>query len=166
MITGMFIPIAAGLLLADRFARDRKARVDEIFDTLAGSLGVRLAGKYLGGTLATLVPIAFFYALGVVYIMTQAPDLQVIWLASGAFAVIVLPGILFVAGFSIAIPAVINVPIYQFLFICYWFWANLMSPKIGIPSIVATMLNAAGPWAQEAFFHFQWTFLILHATII
>ncbi len=55
-------------------------------------------------------------------------------------------------------------PIYQFLFIGYWFWANLMSPKIGIPSIVGTMLNAAGPWAQEGIFNFPWTFLVLHAT--
>jgi hypothetical protein len=35
---------------------------------------------------------------------------------------------------------------------------------VGIPSIVGTMLNAAGPWAQEGIFHFHWTFLRLHAT--
>ncbi|MGZ6392190.1 MAG: hypothetical protein ACXWQZ_23375, partial [Ktedonobacterales bacterium] len=50
------------------------------------------------------------------------------------------------------------------LFIGYWFWANLMSPKVGLPSPAATMLNAAGPWAQEGLFHFQWTFLRLHPT--
>jgi hypothetical protein len=27
------------------------------------------------------------------------------------------------------------------------------------------MLNATGPWAQEAFFHFQWTFLRLNPTV-
>jgi hypothetical protein len=62
------------------------------------------------------------------------------------------------------LPAILKVPVYQFLFTGYWFWANLLSPKVGIPSIVGTMLNAAGPWAQEGIFQFHWTFLHLHAT--
>lgn len=66
---------------------------------------------------------------------------------------------------SLAIPVVLKVPVYQFLFVGYWFWANLMTPKIGLPSPVATMINAAGPYASEGLFNFQWTFLILHATV-
>jgi len=93
------------------------------------------------------------------------PGLSGISLAAGAFATILLPGILFVAGFSLAVPVVLKVPIYQFLFAGYWFWANLMSPKIGLPSPVGTMINAAGPYASEGFYNFQWTFLILHATV-
>lgn len=164
-IMAMFIPVGVGLLLADRVARDRQLHVDELFDTLLGPLGARLLGKFLGSVLATLVPIVLLYAIGIGYILTQVPGLPGISLAAEAFATILLPGMLFVAGFSLAVPVVLKVPIYQFLFTGYWFWANLMSPKIGLPSPVGTMINAAGPYASEGFFNFQWTFLILHATV-
>ena len=163
-LLAMFLPLGVGLVLADRLARDRRLHVDEILATQPGSLGARLAGKWLGSTLATFVPVALIYAAVVFYIVTQAPGLGGLALALAAFAAILLPGMLFVAGFSVAIPAVMKTPVYQFLFTGYWFWANLMSPKIGIPSVVSTMLNAAGPWAQEGIFNFQWTFLQLHAT--
>lgn len=163
-LLGMFLPVGIGLVLADRLARDRQLHVDEVLDTLPGSLGARLCGKFLGGMLATLVPVLLLYAVVVGYILTQAYGAQGIALALAAFAAILAPATIFVAGFSVAVPAVLKVPVYQFLFIGYWFWANLMSPKVGIPSIVGTMLNAAGPWAQEGIFHFQWTFLALHAT--
>ncbi len=39
------VPIAAGVLLADRLARDRKTRVDELFTSMPGPLSIRLAGK-------------------------------------------------------------------------------------------------------------------------
>jgi hypothetical protein len=163
-LLAMFLPVGVGLVLADRLARDRKLHVDEILEALPGSLGARLTGKWLGGTLATLVPVTLIYGAVALFILTQLPSWSGLGLALAAYAAVVLPGMLFVAGFSVAIPAVLRVPVYQFLFTGYWFWANLMSPRIGIPSIVGTMLNAAGPWAQEGIFGFQWTFLVLHAT--
>jgi len=159
---GMFMPLGVGLVLADRLARDRKIRVDEIFDSFSSSFAARLIGKYLGSVLATLIPVLLIYSIGIGYTLSQAPGAQGILLALAAFAAIPLPGILFVAGFSIALPAIIKVPIYQFLFIGYWFWADLMSPRFKIPTLTGTMLNAAGPYAQEAFFHFQWIFLQLN----
>jgi hypothetical protein len=160
----MLLPLGVGLMLADRLTRDHQTRVDELLDTSPGPLGARLIGKYLGSMLATLVPVALIYSAVVVYVMVAVPGLQAIPLAAGAFAAVLLPGILFAAGWSIALPVVIRVPVYQFLFIGYWFWANLMPPKIGFPSPVGTILNATGPWAQEGLFNFQWAFLSLHAT--
>jgi hypothetical protein len=163
-LLAMFLPLGVGLVLADRLARDRQTHVDELLDAQPGALGARLFGKYLGCLLATLVPVLLIYGVGIAYILSQLPDARAVPLGAAAFAAVLLPGTLFVAGFSIAVPAVLKVPIYQFLFIGYWFWADLMSPKIGIPSIAGTMLNAAGPWAQEGIFNFAWTFLVLHAT--
>jgi ABC-2 type transport system permease protein len=163
-LLAMFLPVGVGLVLADRLARDRKIHVDEMLDSFPASPGYRLAGKWLGSTLATLTPVALIYAAVVVFILTQVPSWSGVGLAAAAFAAVLLPGMLFVAGFSVALPAVLRIPVYQFLFTSYWFWANLMSPKIGIPSIVGTMLNAAGPWAQEGIFNFGWNFLQLHAT--
>src|SRR5689334_6417129 len=148
-LLAMFLPVGVGLVLADRLARDHSTRVDEVFAALPAPLGARLLGKYLGSVLATLVPVALIYSAMLVYIMTQTPGTEAITLGTAAFLAVLLPAILFVAGFSLAAPAVLKVPVYQFLFVGYWFWANLMSPKIGLPSPVATMLNAAGPWAQE-----------------
>ncbi len=160
-----FLPLGAGLVVADRLARDKKLHVDEILNTSPGGLFARLLGKYLGSTLATLVSVLLIYLLGVGYVLGKFHDPQSLLLALEAFAAILLPGIVFATGFSVAFPVLLKVPLYQILFIGYWFWANLMSPRFPIPSPVATMLNATGPWAQEAFFHFQWVFLILHPTI-
>jgi hypothetical protein len=162
---GWFLPLGCGLVLADRLTRDKKLRVDEILDTLPGSLGARLLGKYLGSILATLVPAFLIYMIGVGYVLAKFHDPHSLLLGLEAFAAIPLPGIFFAAGFSIALPVFLKVPVYQILFIVYWFWANLMSPRFNIPSPVGTMLNATGPWAQEAFFHFQWTFLVLNPTV-
>ena len=164
--TAWFMPLGVGLVLADRLARDKKLRVDELLDTFPASLGARLLGKYLGSTLATLVPVVLLYALGTGYTLARFHDPQGLLLSLGAFAAIPLPGMLFAAGFSVALPAILKVPLYQILFIGYWFWANLMSPRFKIPTLVGTMLNATGPWAQEAFFHYPWVFLRLHASVL
>jgi hypothetical protein len=158
------IPVGVGLVLADRLARDRTTRVDEVLDTLPGSPGARLMGKYLGVTLATLAPVALIYAAVIVFVATQAPRADEAPLAMAAFAAVVLPAILFVAGFSVAVPVVLKVPVYQFLFIGYWFWANLMPPRIGLPSPIGTMLNATGPWALEGLLGYQLLPVQLHST--
>jgi ABC-2 type transport system permease protein len=163
-LMAMFLPLGVGLVLADRLARDARLRVDELFYTVQGSPSGRLTGKFLGGTLATLTPVFLIYFGVVIYMVQQTGTLSVLPLALALFAAVILPGSLFVSGFSIAFPAILRVPVYQFLFTGYWFWANLLSPRVGIPSIVGTMLNAAGPWAQEGIFKFQWAFLTLHAT--
>jgi ABC-2 type transport system permease protein len=162
----MFLPLGIGLVLADRLARDTRLRVDELFGAAPGSVGGRLTGKFLGSTLAALTPLAILYFGVVLYMVQQTRSVSLIPLALALFAAVVLPGTLFVAGFSLTLPAILKVPLYQFLFTGYWFWANLMSPKVGIPSIVGTMLNAAGPWAQEGIFQFRWNFLQLHATAV
>jgi hypothetical protein len=158
------LPVGVGLVLADRLARDRQLRVDEVLNTAQGSLGGRLFGKFIGCVLATLTPIAFFYFAAVLYVLTQAPAFDVIPLAAAAFATIIVPAVIFVAGFSIAIPVIMKVPVYQFLFIGYWFAAYLMPPKIGLPNLIYTWLNATGAWAQEGLFNFHWLLPLPHAT--
>jgi ABC-2 type transport system permease protein len=163
-LMAMFLPLGVGLLLADRLARDSRLRVDELFGAVQGSMSGRVTGKFLGGTLATLTPVFLVYFGLVVYMVIVARTLTVLPIALALFAAVVLPGSLFVSGFSITLPVILRVPVYQFLFTGYWFWANLLPPRVGIPSIVGTMLNAAGPWAQEGIFGTQWAFLRLHAT--
>jgi hypothetical protein len=160
----IFVPIGVGLVVADRLPRDRRLHVDEVLDALPGPLGARLIGKYAGSTLATLIPVVVCYAICIAYILASIRNAQTIPIALAAFAAIMLPGLVFVAAFSVACPAVFKVPLYQFLFTGYWCWANLMTPHIGLPSPTFTLLNAAGPWESEGFFDVHWFFFPSNAT--
>lgn len=155
LLMAMFLPVGVGLVLADRLARDRQSRVDEIFATVPGALGARLFGKYLGGALATLMPVAVLYAAGLGYMLTQRAEPGELPLALAAFAALVLPGSLFVAGWSIALPALLKVPLYQILFVGYWFWAGLLTDRAGVPTVAGTVLNASGRWASNGLFQFM-----------
>jgi hypothetical protein len=146
------LAIAVGILLADRLPRDRRTKVAEVLDTLPGALGARICGKYLGSTLATLIPMFGVYSVGVGYIIYRWHDVQALPIALATFATIVLPGILFIGAFSIACPAVMWVPLYQFLFVGYWFWGNLL-PNFGIPTLSETILTPVGGYMCTGFFN-------------
>ncbi len=140
----LFFPLAAGLLLADRFTRDRKTRADELLTTTQSTISARLAGKYIGSALATLVPIFMAYAIGAAIIIGHWGAFDDVPLALGLFLVGVVPGVLFVGAFSIACTTVLWPVLYQFLFIGYWFWGNFLNPKLGIPTLNGTLLTPSG----------------------
>src|SRR6184192_2013611 len=91
-----FLAVAAGLLLADRLPRDHRTKVDELLDTLPDTVSTRVFGKYLGSTIATLVPMLVIYSIGTAYIILRGHTLQVLPLAFASFAAIVLPGVMFI----------------------------------------------------------------------
>jgi ABC-2 type transport system permease protein len=137
-IVQSFLAVAFGIVVADRLRRDRQTKVEELFNTLPGAVSARMFGKYLGSTLATLIPVIAVYSVGVVYILVRWHAIQALPLALAAFAAIALPGILFIAACSIAFPAILWVPLYQILFVGYWFWGNLL-PDVGIPTLSSTI---------------------------
>lgn len=145
-------PIIVGIMIADRLPRDRRTRVQELLTAAPGSLSARLFGKYVGSTLAALTPILVIFAVGTGYILFQTHNLMTIPLMLGAFASVILPGILFISAFSLACPVILWVPLYQFLFIGYWFWGNLFPPGRGIPTLSNTLLLPIGGNAEVAFF--------------
>ena len=159
-------PICVGVLLADRLPRDRKTKVDELFTAMPGALSIRLIGKYFGSMLATLLPMSLFYSIGVGCILYQSHDLLAIPFALETFAAIVLPGILFVSAFSIACPAILWVPLYQFLFVGYWFWGNWLPPSLGIPTLSDTILTPIGGYMSEGFFGGGETRAVSGATVL
>lgn len=148
----VFCPIAVGVLLADRFPRDHRAGVDELLETTPASDWVRLLGKYVGATTATVAPMVIVYVLGLGWFISRGTDATtVVSLALPAFALINLPGLLFVAAYSVCCPIVLRVPLYQFLFVGYWFWGNLMPPQI-MPTLRDTWLAPIGIVAEQSFF--------------
>lgn len=146
------LPVGIGVLLADRLPRDRRTKVDELFTSLPGKLSTRLIGKYLGSMFATLVPMFAFYALGVGYLIYLTGNLMAVPLALETFAVITLPGILFITAFSIACPAILWVPLYQFCFVGYWFWGNELGAQFGIPTLSDTILTPIGGFMAKGFY--------------
>jgi ABC-2 type transport system permease protein len=147
-----FMPIIFGIMLADRLARDRRTKVDELFITTPGALNIRLTGKYVGSVLATIIPVILFYSIGIGFIFYNSQNLMTIPYALETFAAIALPGLLFVAAFSIACSAIMWVPLYQFLFVGYWFWGNILSPKQGIPTLSSTPLTPVGTYMDTGIF--------------
>jgi ABC-type transport system involved in multi-copper enzyme maturation permease subunit len=145
-------PVAFGILLADRLPREGRTKVQELLDTLPASLRSRFLGKYLGATLATLVPLVLIYAAGVAYVAVSRDDPMALPLGVAAFATINLPGLLFVAAFSISCTAVLWVPLYQFLFVGYWFWGNLIPVGFDMPTLSRTILTPFGEYMANGFF--------------
>jgi ABC-2 type transport system permease protein len=144
-------PIAVGVLLADRSQRDRRTQVHEILESTPAADWLRLLGKYLGATAATIVPILLVYGLGLFWLAGHGDTEAVVRLAIPSFALICLPGLLFVAAYSVCVPVVMKVPLYQFLFVGYWFWGNLMPPQV-MPTLRDTWLAPIGTVAQQSFF--------------
>ena len=144
LLTNWLAPLVVGLFLADRYARDRRTRVEELLNTLPGTLRIRLLGKYLGATLATLTPAFLLYLLMVVISVWITGNAELIPACLLCYVVIVLPGMLFIAAFSLACPAVIWTPLYMFLLFGYWFWGNILSPGIGLPTLSGTILTPIG----------------------
>lgn len=158
VVVNAFLPVGFGILLADRLVRDRRFHVGELLDTTAASPTARLWGKYLGSALATTIPIFLVYLAGIGYVVAKWGDPRALPLALAAFATINMPGLLFVAAFSIIVPLVLWMPLYQFFFIGYWFWGNLLSPTYGLPTISDTPLTPLGGWSASGLFNAQGMF--------
>ena len=86
------------------------------------------------------------YSLLIGFLLYETHNVLTIPLFLLDFVLVVLPGLSFVAAFSIACPAIIWVPLYQFLFIGYWFWGNALSPRTGIPTLSPTILTPIGTY--------------------
>jgi ABC-type transport system involved in multi-copper enzyme maturation permease subunit len=160
----VLFPILVGVLLADRLSRDGRTRMNEVLNTLPASLGSRLAGKYLGTTLASILPVFLYYCLGLGLLSYSRHDLLIFPLGLEVFAAVILPGILFISAFSIACPAFIWTPIYQFLFVGYWFWGNLFPANIGIPTLSPTILTPIGGYMAAGFYGYNDVYQVHTAT--
>ena len=147
-----FLPIAVGILLADRFPRDRQVKVDELLMTLPVGQGTHLFGKYVGSLCATIVPPTLYYCLGLVILLVKIHSLALLSTALLAFLSILLPCMIFVSAFSVVCPMFLWWPIYCFCFTAYWFWGNLLSPRQHIPTISNTILTPIGGYMSQGFF--------------
>ncbi|HEY0756626.1 MAG TPA: hypothetical protein VGD98_21920 [Ktedonobacteraceae bacterium] len=144
VLTNWLAPLGVGILLADRLPRDRRTRVEEVLNSLPGSLKMRILGKYLGTLCASLVPSLVLYLLIMALLVWQFGNAGLIPAALLCYVLVILPGMCFLAAFSLALPIVIWVPLYQFLFFGYWFWGNILMSSYGLPTLSGTILTPIG----------------------
>jgi ABC-2 type transport system permease protein len=145
--------VGVGLLCADRLRRDRRTHVDELLRAAQAPLLARLLGKHLGASLATLVPMALIYFGGVAYIAMRWGDFGVLPLAVAAFALLAVPPVLFVVAYCIASTTVLWQPLFMFLYVGFWFWANLGS-DVAIPTVNGTYLSPGENYVVSGIFGF------------
>ncbi|MGH3160182.1 MAG: hypothetical protein ACRDNF_26920 [Streptosporangiaceae bacterium] len=147
----LIVLVIVGALLADRWVRDRHLGVEELLHSLPASAPTRLWGKYLGVAAASATPLLVVWAVLTARVVIHFGSARAAATAAGAYLAIVLPGLAFVAAFSIVCPRVTGVRVYQVLFVGYWFWGNLV-PQRTMPTLSGTWLTPIGKYANAGLF--------------
>lgn len=148
------LTIGYGCLLADRLVRDDRLRVAPILDATPARPGARLVGKYLGAGAATALPIlVLYFGFAAAYaVRTGAPG-AFGW-ALAAWAVVIAPGLLFVAAFALAVPLVMPAPLFRVFFVGYWLWGNVVVPDM-MPTLARTLIHPLGGYPLDALLDFH-----------
>ena len=148
------LSIGFGCLLADRLVRDDRLRVAPILDATPARPLARLLGKYLGAGAATALPIlAVYFGLSLAYaVNTGAP--QALGWALATCGVVIVPGLLFVAAFALAVPLVMPAPLFRVIFVGYWLWGNVVTPDM-MPTLARTLIHPLGGYPLAALLDFH-----------
>ncbi|MDG4826091.1 hypothetical protein O7635_29940 [Asanoa sp. WMMD1127] len=146
LLFSILMPLAYGMLLADRLVRDRKLRVEPLLESLPLGPASRLLGKYLGGVAACALPGLTALLIAAVTELPKRHDPALLGWALVAFAVVTLPGIAMIAGFALVCPTIVSVPLFRVLFVGYWFWGNMLAPAF-LPTLTGTLLTPIGDYA-------------------
>ncbi|WP_433372735.1 ABC transporter permease [Streptosporangium sp. CA-115845] len=134
------LPIVYGCLLADRLVRDRRLGVVGVLDSTPTGHTIRLIGKYLGACAATAVPLALaYFGRAVVYAIVEGEPSAPGW-ATAVFVTTIVPALLFVGALALAGPLLMPPMLFQVLFVVYWFWGNLIPPRM-MPTLADTVLS-------------------------
>ncbi|MEV4458947.1 hypothetical protein [Microbispora sp. NPDC049633] len=145
LLFSMLLPIGFGMVLADRLVRDQRIGAASLLASLPARTGALVAGKYAGSVAATSVPGLLVLLVAAAGEFVHRGDLALFGWAVAAFAVVLLPGLAFVAAFALVCPLVISAPLFRVLFAGYWFWGNMLGPNY-LPSLTGTLLTPIGDY--------------------
>lgn len=146
-----FAPVAVGVIFADRFVRDRLLGVREILDTLPTSPAARIWGRFAGVIAAGALPMFAVWLAQAVHIALVTHRAAALGLAMASFVVGVLPGLAAVCGLCLAGPGLLGLPLFRVLFVCYWFWGNVVPSQL-FPSPSGTWATPIGGIALSGVF--------------
>jgi len=147
----LFAPVAAGILVADRFSRDRLLGTSELLNSSLPSRPPLVLGKYLGSVLAIFTP-SFVLLLGTLaYMAVYFHQPAVFLTAPVVLLAVVVPSWLFVVAWSLIFPLVMPLRLYQVLFAGFWMWAAVVPPD-RLPTINWSIFGVSGQYAHFTFF--------------
>ncbi len=147
----LWVPIAYGIVLADRIPRDRRLRMDELFATFPTNQRYRLWGKALGVALATVVPLLLVALAGAVHISLRLHSAEVMKFEVVAICVILLPALLFMTAVCLLLSTFVWPPAIGF--ICAGLWLFLQVSPTMLPSLANSLMSPTGSYAIAGLFH-------------
>ncbi len=145
-------PIAAGIMVADRFPRDFRLGVNEVLNVSLPSSRPLVIGKYLGSLLAVLTPAILLMLALLVYVATRLQTGALFWMTPLVALGTVVPAWLFFVAWSLIFPLALPLRLYQVLFAGFWLWA-VDVPPTRLPTINESILEVQGDYADHAFFN-------------
>ncbi len=148
----IFAPVAAGILVADRFPRDFRLGINELLKVSLPSARALVVGKYLGSLLAVLTPPIVFMLAMLVFLALRLQMGALVWIAPLVALGTVLPAWLFFVAWSLIFPLALPLRLYQVLFAGFWLWATAVPPQ-RLPTINQTIVGLQGDYADHAFFN-------------
>jgi len=147
----IFAPVAAGILVADRFPRDFRLGVNDLLKASLPSSRPLVIGKYLGSVLAVLTPPILLMLAMLIYLAVPLQMGALFWMAPLVTLGTVLPAWLFFVAWSLFFPLALPLRLYQVLFAGFWLWATAVPPQ-RLPTINETIVGLQGDYANHAFF--------------
>ncbi len=147
----LFAPIAAGILAADRFSRDRTLGTGELINSGLSSRLPLVLGKYVGSVLAVFTPPLIVLVGTLAYLAVYYHQPAVFLTAPVVLLAVVVPSWLFVVAWSLIFPLVMPLRLYQVLFAGFWMWAAAVPPD-RMPTINFSIFGVNGQYAHYAFF--------------
>ena len=147
----LFTPIAAGILSADRFTRDRLLGTSELINCALLSRLPLVLGKYAGSLLAIFTPPFVLLVGALAYLAAYFHQPALLLTAPVVLLAVVLPAWLFVVAWSLIFPLVMPLRLYQVLFAGFWMWAVAVPPD-RLPTINQSILSVNGQYARYLFF--------------
>jgi ABC-2 type transport system permease protein len=149
-LLNIFLPIAYGIVLADRLDRDRRLQVDELLNSYPAGLAGRVWGKALGASIATMVPFFLLASVGFIYVAIHLHSAAALPFGLAAFLSINLPALVFVGALCTILPALVWMPAVRVLLVAFWLWVQV--PADQIPSLSNTILAPVGGYAAHGLF--------------
>ncbi len=147
-----FAPVGVGVAFADRYLREGTLGVREVLDALPAPAAARIWGRFAGLVTAGALPILSVWAVQAAHIALVLHTGTVLPLAAASFAAGVLPGLVAVCGLCLIGPVITGLPLFRVLFVCYWFWGNLVPAQL-FPSPSATWVTPIGGVTLTGLFH-------------
>ena len=150
-LLNILTPVAAGVLIADRFPRDHQLHMSEMLGTALPSSWALVIGRCLGSLVAALTPALLVLLPASTYLALYVKMPAALLTLPITFLMLVVPTWLFFSAWSLIFPLVMPLRLYQVLFAGFWLWAIYINPNI-FPTIDNSIIDPSGEYARYAFF--------------